>query len=225
MSSSELSLAIFPGHTEQSAEYSNMHKQAYQSWVDLWTSIFTQSGAKFDTNVFLNADRITVISYRGEVISYFLSSFYPLTSSTDVKNNKYFSIFPPSTIEQLRFKKVREVMTFEYLTVLPQWRQKKLGFPLGAVMIGLGLNAMMERGCDASVGVARIDAKVDRVSHEYNAMTLVPEVLRANIACEIVGFFPSEIVQHPDPKIRQIVAQLWAKRTDYSMQNTYAKSA
>ncbi len=210
----EFELVLLPGKCLPGGRYSELYEDVYSKWKETWTQIFAEVGSPgaFSADAFFRCDLIPVILHGQKIVAFYLATVYPLQPSW-VKDHSYFSIFTKATSEKLVHRGVRNVMSYEFMTVLPEWRKSTLGFSLGAVLGELGLSIRDELNCDAAVGVARIQNKVDQIAHNIGGFTLEKEARRGNLVCEIVGFMKETDRTHPDRVAHNLTIDLWTKKT------------
>ncbi len=206
-------LVLLPGKCLPDGMHSELYDRVYNVWKETWVKVFTDVGSPqaWNADTFFRCDLIPVILHKGKIAAFFVATVYPLQPAV-LKDHSYFSIFTKSATDTLRKRGVRNVMSYEYMTVLPDWRKAPLGFSLGAVLGELGLKIRDELGCDAGVGVARIQNKVDQLAHAIGGFTLEKEARRGNLICEVVGFLKENDRPYPQTSVHDLVVKLWNNR-------------
>ncbi len=206
-------LILLPGKCLPDGMHSELYDQLYRVWKETWVKVFTEVGSPqaWNADTFFRCDLLPVILHNGKIAAFFVATVYPLQPAV-LSDHSYFSIFSKSATEKLRKHGVRNVMSYEYMTVLPAWRKVPLGFSLGAVLGELGLKIRDELHCDAAVGVARLQHKVDQLAHAIGGFTLEKEARRGNLICEVVGFLKENDRPYPQTSVHDLVVELWEKR-------------
>ena len=175
--------------------------------------MFTEVGSPqaWNADNFFRGDLIPVILCEGKVAAFYVATIYSLQNAW-IKDHSYFSIYSKSSTDHLINLGARNVMSYEFMTVLPEWRKSKLGFSLGGALAELGLYIREDLACDAAVGVARLATKVDQIAHNIGGFTLEKEARRGNLVCEIVGFMKENDRPYPDQLVHELVVDIWNKR-------------
>lgn len=209
----QFQLVVLSGKCETEGPFSSLYEQVFSMWKEAWISIFTEAGSPqaFNPDIFFRTEIIPVIVYKNEIVGFFLASIYPL-SHCMMATHSYFSIFSQECKSELVEKRVKSVMSYEYLTVTPKWRKNNLGFSIGSVLIELGLNFRNESACGAAIGVASIKAKVNSLAHDNGARTLMPLAIRGGLHCEVVVFYPENDKTSSNPLIGTFSNDLWNRR-------------
>jgi hypothetical protein len=206
-------LILLPGKCLPGGIFSELYDAVYAKWKETWLKVFTDVGSPqaWNADTFFRGDMIPVILHEGKIAAFYLATTYSLQSAW-VRDHSYFSIYPKSAIDRLLDHGVRNVMSYEYMTVLPEYRKSRLGFSLGGVLAELGLSVREELACDAGVGVALLSHKVDQIAHNVGGFTLVKEARRGNLVCEIVGFLKQSDQPYPERQVHELAEYLWKSK-------------
>jgi hypothetical protein len=194
----------------------DLHDRAYQFWTDFWKGVLQANGTdkKPNPDDFLRQHVVGVIEHRGAVVALHAHSFFDL-SHLGPREHSYFSRFyTKEYLEALAAQNVHRVMSMEMYSVLPKWRSPQLGVSLASVMIALGIKLAQSWNVDAAIGVARVDAGVDKLVQEQGAVVLGPEIQIYNTPCKQIAFFPPAMRAHHKPEVSELVDHFWKNRTD-----------
>lgn len=204
---------MLPGKCLPGGEYSELYESVYARWKEIWLRVFTEVGSPeaWNADTFFRCDVIPVIMYKGEIAAFLLSTVYSLQDSW-IKDHSYFGIFSKAATARLRNRGIRNVMSYEYMTVLSDFRKSKLGFSLGGALAELGSYLRGDLECDAGVGVARLATKVDQIAHSVGAVTLEKEARRGNLLCEIIAVYKENDRPFPDKTVHELVVDIWNRR-------------
>jgi hypothetical protein len=176
--------------------------------------VFNEVGSPqaWSADNFFRGDYIPIIKYDGRVVAFFVATQYPLQNSI-INEHSYFSIFPNSAVEELQKRKIKTLMSYEFLSVIdPRLRKENLGFSIAPVLGMLGQRLRDSLGCEAAIGVARKQNKIDQGAVEIGGVSLAPEVKRGNLICQIMAFFPELDKIYPDPRVVSLADYLWDTR-------------
>ncbi|CAN5510280.1 hypothetical protein BH10BDE1_BH10BDE1_13530 [soil metagenome] len=209
----DFELVLLPGSCFPGGKYSELYEQVYDTWKRIWLEIFTDVGSPEAMNPegFFRADLIPVILHDRKIAAFYVATIYSLQPSW-LRDHSYFSIYSKTTSDKLLARGVRNVMSYEFMTVLPEWRKSLSGFSLAGMLGELGQHIRDELGCDAAVGVARLQTKVDQIAQDVGAFTLEKNVRRGNLVCEIVACMKDSDRPHPDPQVHAAAEHLWHNR-------------
>lgn len=190
----------------------------YAAWFEQWQSIFSAEGRNFSPNPddFLRQDLIVGIFHQDQLVGFHLYSHFDLRR-TQCTQHSYFHSIDPSSFDQLRQKKLNNVMTMEYLTVMPNFRRRDGGggaIPWGEVIISLGQRVLKTTHADVAFGTARRDVKVNRMGSRIGFSILQNPIVKYDYECEVMYFTRDQNQNHPDPETHRLIASLWDNRID-----------
>lgn len=201
-------LKILPGKISGDASAVDSYNEAYQFWKRFWTDEMAKSGGDHryvDADDFLRQNEILVVTEGDQIISMVMSTVYDLSIPSE-RDSKYFSKVDAPVIKKI-MDSGSVISTIEFLAVNPDWRGAKPGAPMSAVMIGLALQRGAALGAHACVGMPRVDNRVNVTAQGFGAHAL-GRVVKVNIECEIVAFYPDKITTHPNPHVNALVNRL-----------------
>jgi hypothetical protein len=213
MQNDEFELILLPAGCLPGGQYSELYEQVYDAWKKTWIEVFTEVGSPeaFNSDSFFRAHLVPVILHKGQIAAFYVANVYSLQSSW-LRDHSYFSIFSEEARENLRSHGVRNVMSYEFMTVLPHWRKSSTGFSLAGLLAELGLRVRDDLACDAAVGVARLENKVNEIARCVGAFTLDKNARRGNLVCEIVGLLKATDRPFPDARVHNLCVHLWNRR-------------
>lgn len=212
---SKFEYLVLPGTvTPQFYRYAT-YLNVYNFWKKTWIDEMTKAGG--DPGVvmaddFLRQSEISVVLSGEEVVAMLMSTLYDLSCAPH-RDVKYFSKFPELTLKKLA-EKGPLVQTMEFLTVNPEWRAARAGVSMGPVLIGLVIKRATRAKASASVGVARVDNRVDEAMMRFGGTPLC-KVTKANIECNIVSIYQHLLKPNPKPEVEEKIAELWQAQKDY----------
>jgi hypothetical protein len=193
----------------------------YDSWCKVWQDVFQ---SKNDSNS-INKEDIYRPNYIVAIFSdlvpvaFHLYSFFDLNKNSS-RNHPYFESINPDTFASLKNNKVSRVMSMEYLTVMPNFRKKETGINWGEILISLGQKFLYQTNCDACIGTARTDVKVDKMGEILGFKTIQNTIKKYDYECDVMASIKKKELQHPSFKFRKLINELWSNRIDFeSIQN------
>lgn len=198
--------------TPQSLE---MYHMIYEAWLELWRGVFSEGNRAFepDTDDFLRQDYVVGIFDQGNLVGFHLYSFFDLRKKMCTKHS-YFNGIDPQSFEKLKADNINNVMTMEYLSVMPNYRKKFSNIPWGEVLIALGLQLMKTTAGDAAFGTARVDVKVDSMASQLGFHELQSQIAKYDYSCAVIACPKKSVREHSDEKIRKLIQDLWSNRID-----------
>jgi len=214
--SRSLSYHLLPGKPYPGFQDGALHDRAFQFWHRFWTKVLSDNGTDLKPNPdeFLRQDVIGVLEHRGETVALHAHSYFDLGAAGPKEHSYFRRFYTEAYLSALRDRGAEQVLSMEMYSVLPEWRTPSVGVSLAAVMIGLGVKLAQAWNLDASIGVARVDAGVDRLVQEQGAVVLGEDVQLFNTPCKQIAFFREAMRPHPREKVAELVNHFWNQRTD-----------
>jgi hypothetical protein len=199
------------GSDEQIEDYNRV----YLFWRDFWTRVFRANGSSAvpTADNFRRQGQIAVLEHAGQIAGLSMHSRFDLRLVAD-REHSYMGIYDDRFLKPLRERGVASVMTYEYLTVPPEFRRSLIGVSLGAVLIGLGLKLAVEAGVDAVIAPARRDVGVHRLAHDQGAVSLVEDISMHETPCDLIAFYRERIRLPHDPVQAALIERLWSELKD-----------
>lgn len=194
----------------------------YDSWKVLWRGVFDQvgRGEDLDPDDFFKQNLITALTMENEVVGFNLSTFYDLNRHVSSEHS-YFGDIDKDLMSELRASGLQRLMSIEYLSVNPKWRRSLTGISFSDVLMSLGTTLLPYLSCDAVIGTARVDVKVDAASVRLGFKPY-QVIKKYDYECRVVVCTEQSAKPHSDPLTRQLINSLWATRNDLS-RLTYIK--
>ncbi len=209
----EIEYSVLSGRCGRNAAGLDLNNRAYAYWKEFWGSIYESAGSRaaFVLDDFSRQDVVGVLSRRDEIVAVHCHSFFNIEQRATL-DHRYFLFYPPSYLERLREWGVRKVVTYEFLTLNPDWTKRKIGFPLAEAIMGLGLRVLEESDADAIISSVRRDVKVHEMCQRWGWETFQANVQRRNFPLDLMACHRSAIKPHVDPQIDEFCRQLWRGR-------------
>lgn len=196
-----------PAHLE------SKHNLIHKFWKGCWLEVLRQLKADSSrlSDDFLRQDFVAAICSESEVVAVHLYSIFSLNANASLEHRYIRDNYPPEFFAILKSKRVRTVMSMEYLTVNPAWRKSSGSTHMGAVIGSLGLEVMQHFGVDAVIAPARRDHKVHLMAYSQGGECIVENVLNHNVPCDLIAIRRTR-VKEPAPEIALLRDQLWLSR-------------
>jgi hypothetical protein len=191
--------------TQQEIELTN---KCFNLWAAEFGADLASRGAKLNYDEFQRARVIAVICKGDEVAGFHLYSSFDLREDSS-REHSYIRAIPDDVKVKLREHQINSFMAMEYLTVAPAFRSREAGGPKVAEMIiRLGLKVMNELGVDASVGIARVDRKVNWLG-EIIGFSEFAQITKYNNQCAVMVFGKENKLIESDDFTKRTVDSLW----------------
>lgn len=200
-----------PGYTETA-----LHDRTYRFWSDFWTNVLkaNRTDKKPNPDDFLRQTVVGALEHQGEIVALHAHSYFD-TSHLAPREHSYFSrFFTEDYLRTLHGEGATRLLSMEMYSVVKAWRSPKLGVSLASVMIGLGVKLAQDWQVDAAVGIARVDAGIDKLVQEQGAVVLGETRQIYNTPCKQIAFFPNAMRPHPKAEVNDLVETFWKNRTD-----------
>lgn len=197
-------------------QHLNLHNETFLLWRKVWGQVFDV--LKFDTSHleddFMRQDVIAVICYENTPIAIHLYTSMSIESIA-ARSHSYLKQYPEEFFAKLESKRVKNIMSLEYMTVHPDWRKGKFPVHIGSILVGLAFQLMDILQVDASIAPARRDHKVHEIAYAFGAEPILEDVLNHNISCDLLACFPENRHPHADKNIQNLVNFLWENRENF----------
>ncbi len=203
-----LQYCILPGRVTKPTPGFDLHAETYRFWKKFWLDEMAISGGDkkyVSADDFLRQTEILIVTAKSQIVAMVMSSLYDLSSPAS-REAKYFEKLDETMFQEI-CKTGTLVNTIEFLMVNRDWRGSRPGAQMSAVMIGLVLRRARTLGAQASVGMPRVDNRVNITSHDFGAVSL-GRVAKVSIECEVVAFYPESITPHPRPAVNELIDRL-----------------
>ena len=207
-------------HIMKPASRSSMGRQhdVYDFWKTLWREVFSQVGRGDELNPdeFFRQDLIVAITTETDVVGFHLYTYFDL-SWAPARDHSYFNGIDRTLFARLHAEGMDHVMAMEYLSVNPKFRRSVTGISFGEVIISLGFKLLPFTPCNAAIGTARTDVKVDESSIKLGSRPFHDPIKKYDYPCQLMVCSLAETRPHPDLATRQVIEQLWQNRNDETL--------
>ena len=192
-----------------------LQNQVYRSWFAEWQKVFSSNSRDFKPSAddFLRQDMMAVILSGEKIVGFHFYSFFNLLR-LEMSEHSYFDQIEKSSFENLRIKNLANVMSMEYLTVLPDFRKKEAFFPWGEILISLGLKVLNSSEGQVAFGTPRSDVKVNKMGEKLGFQTLQSAILKYDYKCEVMYYPRGNDSVHPEAIVENQISTLWKNRVD-----------
>ncbi|WP_413557285.1 hypothetical protein [Bdellovibrio sp. HCB209] len=194
--------------TEQEVQLIN---KCYALWADEYGKDLASRGATLNRDEFQRARVIAVITRGDDLVGFHQYSVFDLREQSSLAHS-YVRALGEDVVKKLTENKITSFMALEYLTVAPEFRGRAAAGPkISEILIRLGLRVMRELGADASVGIARIDRKVNSTADNIG-FSEVAQITKYNNPCGVVVFSKNDEVIPSDDFTNRTVEMLWTDK-------------
>jgi hypothetical protein len=217
--------AVFlPGRSFAQKEFTATYDKLYSAWKTVWLDVFGQVGQadNIHPDDFFRADVIAYIEVAGEIAAMHFYTFFDLEQKF-VQEHSYIKGIPDPAIEHFRKIGERNLMSLEYLTIVPKWRRSISGLPLKEAMLGLSVEYLKYTDCTSSFGTARIDVKVDELVKNFGGISIGQNLKKYDYDCVTMLLKSTQLHGHTNPEIRKFTEELWMQREDFTYKTPVSK--
>ena len=184
----------------------------YKTWYASFTEVVESAGGKLDPDDFFRCDHVGVITFQDKIVSLSTLTLFDIELQSS-KDHHYFKALNESTCQALVQKRIKRLLSIEYLNVLPEFRRHQVQsqgtIPWVEVMMGLNSKIMDQSDADIIIGTPRIDLKVDVLCRNVGAEILQDPITKMNYPCAVM-IIPKNPERHfPNPVTEQYVTGLW----------------
>lgn len=206
---------IISKHSKQSQSI-ELINLIYESWLKVWSRVFTEGERKFTPNVddFLRQDYIVGLFYQSQLVGFHFYSLFDLNKKMS-ELHSYFSGIDPESFERLRVENKNQIMSMEYLTVMPEFRKGVFSVPWAEVIISLGQKFLDSLGGDLCFGTARKDIRVDNMGVKLGFQSLQLPISKYSYPCEVMICNRQSRLEHPNDEIADLINFIWNHRIDH----------
>lgn len=210
-------LHIFPGKPLFSLGKSEaVYRNAYSFWKEEWTKVFAKAGNAGHLNAdnFLRQDQVCVLSSHSHVAGLICFSLYRLDISSSFDSG-YLNQIPADASKELHMIGDGLLMTFEYLCVNEQLRNKAAGASVAEILVGLGAKVMAEYSVEAAVGTAVRTIGMDQLAAKFGFKPLA-QFRKFDLDCAAVMLKRQEIIENVRPTTQVLIQKMWNNRNDHT---------
>lgn len=220
MNIEDISYHILPSKRLAGSSFADLHDKVFNFFVRRWEEAFEDTKdhgkpAPGWEDHFLKQDMVTAITYKGEVIAAHLYTVYDL-SAASTQRSEYFSFVSKKTIMDLLQQGVRDVTSMEYLCVDSKVKRNSLGLSFGKIILGLGGYLTEDKGLDGSLGTPIKGNKVDIMMENVGGVPVERDFEKYGYMVDLL-FIPTKPCEKGrDPKTKDVMTELWNRRTDHT---------
>lgn len=196
------------------------YNEAFEYWVSFWSDFWKSSDKNQQApslsqlhDFFYRQSAIGVIKHKSAFVGMVLQTKYDLRISS-IKKLGYFSHYPDQVFDLLKFSKINQLVTHEFLTVNPEWRKTKIGFSVAEWLMALGARTLHHIGGDGSVAIARKDIGIHKLCHKLGWKSAICDISYNGYPCDVILLNNRDSYLNSDLKIE--IEHLWSKRIDIS---------
>lgn len=190
----------------------DFYNYVYQTWKASFTEVVETAGGKLDPDDLFRCDHISVITQQNKIVSLSTLTMFDIELQSS-RDHHYFKALNDSTCQALIQKRIKRLLSIEYLNVLPEFRRHQTSsqavIPWVEVMMGLNSKIMDQSNADIIIGTPRVDVKVDVLCANVGAEVLQDPIMKMNYPCAVMIIPKSSDRHFPNPVTEQYVTGLW----------------
>jgi hypothetical protein len=171
----ELNYYILPGNYQQFDAGLTLHNKIFDRWRSFWTEVLINLPVPsvLNQNDFARQTYIaTLLTPPKNIVGFSLHTIFNLNSTADVNHTYFRNNYDPNFCELLKQHNVKLPMTFEYLSIMPEYRNRNIGISLVPILAGLAYRLQKQLAVDASICSCRCDFKVDQFAKMFGGFEL-----------------------------------------------------
>lgn len=190
----------------------SLRKNAWATWEPFWREIYESVGSTYKPSPddFLRQDIVHVLEYEQKVVGLLCSSMYDLKCDIS-RLHSYMKFYNTDFFKYMIDREKNQIMTFEYLTLLPDFRKSKIGLALAPIMFRGGLELFKRSRAEAMIVTARNDVKVNEILYKLGFHSVQSKTQQRNFECDLIALFPEEIGELVG-KEQEVFDYLWSSR-------------
>lgn len=204
---------VFPGAIKLKSDYLVLHNKVFLSWSNFWTEVLNSldQNTTLNNSDFLRQTYIAAILNKyDDVAGVHLYSVFHLSSLACLSHSYFTDNYHFDFVGAMKRRNISTVMSMEYLTVLPSYRTKYIGWSMAQALVGLGHRLQKELNIDAAVAPCRCDLKVDQLASSFGAEVLTePGVYNGISTVNMISL--SANLKEPK-ELTSIIEPLWANK-------------
>ncbi len=210
----ELIYTILPGTYQTFDSGLALHNKIFDCWRSFWTEILKglPVPSTLNPNDFTRQSYISaLLTSAKNIVGFSLHTVFNLNSSADINHTYFRNNYDPNFSERLKRHNIKLAMTFEYLSLMPEYRNKTLGLSLVPLLAGLAYRLQRQLSVDASICSCRCDFKVDQFAKMFGGIELSESGLAYGIKTQNI-ITPTSRLKEP-AEIQILLDSLWKNRT------------
>lgn len=207
---------ILPARPGYDFQTRKLYNDAYDFWKHYWQRTFKTKAPEFwDPLDFFRQNLVYCLFCDDVLIAQNLSTFVHAEDYITF-DLPYFEGFRGEPAAVMKAEGAKRVMTLEYTAVHTGYGERRTGIRFAEVMNGLALNIFRDLNFDATTGTPRRLSGLSEVTANFGYRKIYDGYKKAGWELDVFVGFKGEIKEHPDPKYRSLIRQLWTDRIDYS---------
>lgn len=217
----QLEYHLLPGKViKGSQDTLHLYNLAYSYWKTFWSAVLKDLGSHDAINPddFIRQDFVACLfePKAQKIVSLHLYTLFDIRSIAASEHSYISHNYSKNLIQDLRNKGITSLISFEYMTVDPEWRKSKLGYSLVPMMTGLGLNILKDFDIHAAIAPARKDVRANEAAYHFGFRCLEAGITKHNVPCDIVLGINGEIRPSFESKTRDLIENFWIKKFDHT---------
>ena len=194
-----------------------LRKKSWEMWEPFWRDIYASVGSEYKPNPddFLRQDIIHVLEHNEKVVGLLCSSFYDLTCEINQRHS-YMKFYNLDFFQHLIKADRSQTMTFEYLSLHPDFRKSKINLALAPILFRCGIEFFKQSRADSMIVTARNDVKVNEILYGLGFHAVQEKTLQRNFECDLIALF-KEDCRDLRGQEQSIFQTLWKERFQSEM--------
>jgi hypothetical protein len=201
------------GQNPEDVKFSN---QLYQTWTQAFSKVVVEAGGTLDPDDYFRNDFALIIFDQQKILGFSMCTEFDLRLKA-CQDHHYWRAMQPETIRKLQGNNIHRLMSMEYFTVLPDWRQvTRRQVSWAEVIVGLGLLYQDQFPIDAMVGTPRADIRISGLSARMGGVPVQEPIMKMNYPCSVHVFSKIEVgTRHfANPLTEKWSHELWNQKED-----------
>lgn len=211
----DLRCTLLPGSFFTNQAIPPIYNSFYEYWKKTWSEFFEKAGSPPDSlnieNFFRHA--FLIVLHREQEIAGSLSSSVFHLGAQATYDHPHVRPFRDYLPDWKNDPAPGIAVTGEYLSVHPDYKKDILGVSLAEVMVGLLMEIFVAIDARYALATTVRKAKVDVIAKDYGYRE-IGSYLKCGVDCVVLYNTQETRVEHPNPKVRELVSRLWATRED-----------
>ncbi|HWU44948.1 MAG TPA: hypothetical protein VN132_15955 [Bdellovibrio sp.] len=182
--------------------------EVYGAWKTVFSSVLEKAGGALDPDDFFRNHQICVITQNKKIVCLWTMTMFDIDLLSS-KEHHYIRALHPSSCAELVTRKLKRLVSIEYLTVLPEWRRNQGSVLWPDIMIGLGGMIVDTSPADGLIATPRIDLKVDQTATYFGGEILQEPINKMNYPCAVMVMHRNAQRSFRNETISQYIQSLW----------------
>lgn len=210
----KLECHLFPACSYPGSPFLKINNDTFSHWKKTWEQILQlKDGSGLPSDNFLRQDMICAIRHEAEVVGMIAASYFCLDQLA-YEYHSYLQPFLASSGFDRSAALAQQVMSIEYLSVVPKFRKGELGISLGSVLLGISMEVFRSSDSCMVLGTARSKIHVDEMCYKFG-FTPCGEMEKFGHPCTLILNTKDTVRRHDDLLVVRAVRTLWEQRKSY----------